>query len=192
MGLDAAAFLQKSAPEKAAEHIERLSQIMRNSLGEVRSHIHQISPNKENEELAPQLQNIVRNFALHTKMDIEFEQTEAEDIFVSAQGTLTLIRCLQESLTNAVRHGHANKISVSLKKAASDVVLQIRDNGIGMSDISFGFGLNGMKERLELLQGQFTVESKENEGTAVTCVLPVIGSELKRGMEQDDQHLNCG
>lgn len=180
MGLDAAAFLQKSSPDKAKEQIERLSHVMRNSLGEIRSQIHQISPNGEKEELSSQLKYIVDEFALHTNIEIQFEQIGAQAINISTQGTLTLIRCLQESLTNAVRHGQANKISITLKEDDSYVVLLIRDNGIGMSDIHFGFGLSGMKERLDSLQGRFSIESVENEGTVVTCFIPVTVNKLKR------------
>ncbi len=173
MGLDAASFLQKNSPEKAQEQIELLGSVMRKSLGEIRSHIHQISPNDENEELSSQIKKIATEFALHTQLAIHYEQFEAQDINLSTQGTLTLIRCLQEALTNAVRHGGANKITVTLKGDASTVFLTIKDNGIGTSDIKFGFGLNSMKDRLESLQGGMNIESKVNEGTVVCCFLPV-------------------
>lgn len=192
MGLDAASFLIGTSPDKAQEQVDRLSDVMRKSLGEIRSHIHQISPGGEREELSSQLENVANDFALHTKTDIHFEYMDPHEINISSQGTITLIRCLQESLTNAVRHGHAKEIMITLKEEDSYVLLTIKDNGIGISDMKFGFGLNGMKERLESLQGGLSMESKTNEGTVVTCYLPVIVDRFRGEMDQDDKSVNCG
>ena len=71
------------------------------------------------------------------------------------QNEFCLYRCLQESLTNAVRHGKASNISVQLHFDDQQLRLQIEDNGIGMKEIQFGFGLSGMKERLEQVQGHY-------------------------------------
>jgi signal transduction histidine kinase len=192
MGLDAAAYLITTSPDKAKEQVELLSDVMRKSLGEVRSHIHQISPSVEKEELSFQLEKIATEFALHTKTDIHFERIGQQQQHISSQGTITLIRCLQESLTNAVRHGHAKEIIIKLKEETSSIILTIKDNGIGISEIKSGFGLNGMKERLEALQGGLHIESKANEGTVVTCFLPIIVNRLKREVVQDDKSVNCG
>ncbi|RUL54658.1 sensor histidine kinase [Lysinibacillus antri] len=173
MGLDAASFLQKKSPDKAQEQIDLLRNVMRKSLDEVRSQIHQISPNEEKEDLSTQLKKVVNDFALHTQLEINFEHLGSQDLSISTQGTITLIRCLQESLTNAVRHGHANKITAALSGDDSNVILTIKDNGIGISNINFGFGLNGMRDRLESLQGGINIESKVKEGTTVSCFLPV-------------------
>jgi signal transduction histidine kinase len=192
MGLDAASYLIGTAPDQAKKQVELLSNVMRNSLGEVRSHIHQISPSGESEDLSSQLKNIATEFALHTKINIDFQQIGPQVKNLTTQGILTLIRILQESLTNAVRHGQASNILITLKEEATNVNLTIKDDGIGMSEIKFGFGLNGMKERLESLQGGMKIESKENEGTVVTCFLPVRVDRLRGELVQDDKSINCG
>jgi signal transduction histidine kinase len=192
MGLDASSYLIGTAPDKAKEQVELLSNVMRKSLGEIRSHIHQISPSGEREDLSSQLKKIATEFALHTKIDIDFQQTGPQEGKISPQGILTLIRILQESLTNAVRHGKAKQIMITLKEETTYVNLTIKDNGIGMNDIKFGFGLNGIKERLESLQGGLKIESKENEGTVVTCFLPVRIDRLRGELVQHDKSTNCG
>jgi signal transduction histidine kinase len=192
MGLDAAAFLMETAPDKAKEQVERLSSVMRKSLGDIRSHIHQISSNEVKEDLAAQLQHIAEDFALHTKTEIQFQHVTKESLNISSQGTIALIRCLQESLTNAIRHGHANTIHITLKQENTNVMLSIQDNGIGMSEMKHGFGLNGMRERLESLQGGMSIESKVNVGTVVTCFIPVIVNRLRGEINQDDKSVNCG
>ena len=192
MGLDAASFLIKTSPEKAQQQVEVLSDVMRKSLGDIRTQIHQISPSVEREELPSQLEKIADEFALHTKTTIKFEHKSPHDINISSQGTITLVRCLQESLTNAIRHGHADEIMITLMVDSSHVILLIRDNGIGIRDVSYGFGLNGMKERLESLQGRLNIESKVNEGTVVSCFLPVIVSRFRKVVMQDDKSVNSG
>ncbi|MDF2788473.1 MAG: sensor histidine kinase [Neobacillus sp.] len=192
MGLDATSFLMKTSPEKAQEQVDVLSEVMRKSLGEIRTQIHQISPSEEREEIPSQLKKVADEFALHTKTNIHFEHIDQHDINISSQATIALIRCLQESLTNAIRHGHANEIMITLKADSSHVILLIQDNGIGIREVSYGFGLNGMKERLEALQGQLSIESKENEGTIVTCFLPVSVSRFREGIMQDDKSVTSG
>ncbi|MEH7179363.1 sensor histidine kinase [Neobacillus vireti] len=179
MGLDAASFLMKTSPEQAQEQVNMLSDVMRKSLGEIRTQIHQISPSEDREELSSQLKKIADDFALHTKTVIHFEHSGPKEMSISSQGTITLIRCLQESLTNAIRHGHANEIVITLKEEPEKVILTIKDNGKGMSDIKYGFGLSGMKERLESLQGNIHIKSSTNEGTVVSCFLPVMVNRLR-------------
>ena len=192
MGLDAASFLLGKSTDEAKEQIDRLRDVMRKSLGEIRNHIHQISPTDEEGELSSQLEHIVTEFALHTKTTIHFEYKGPIEKRVSSQGNITLIRCLQESLTNAVRHGQAKDIIVTLEEDRDHFILTIKDNGIGIRDIKFGFGQNGMKERLESLQGKLTVESKVNIGTAVSCFLPVLADRVRGKIKEDAESIDSG
>lgn len=192
MGLDAASFLLGKSTDEAKEQIDRLSVVMRKSLGEIRNHIHQISPTDEEGELSSQLERIVTEFALHTKTIIHFEYIGSKEKRVSSQGNITLIRCLQESLTNAVRHGQAKNILVTFEEDSTHFILTIKDNGIGIRDIKFGFGQNGMKERLESLQGKLAVESKVNIGTIVTCFLPVLTDRVRGDILEDDKSIDSG
>ncbi|ALC89372.1 hypothetical protein AM500_05925 [Bacillus sp. FJAT-18017] len=181
MGLDAASYLIETSPVKAKEQVERLGDVMRQSLGEIRNHIHQIAPAGEPEELAAQLKRVTSQFVLHTNIQVDFEHTVKGPATASLNVTLTLTRCLQESLTNAVRHGGATLILVTLNEDPSRVTLTIKDNGTGMDTAGFGFGLNGMKERIDALNGELKIESGPGTGTKVTCLVPI----LKRRMEND-------
>jgi signal transduction histidine kinase len=192
MGLDAASFLIKTSPDKAQEQVERLSAVLRKSLGGIRAQIHQIAPSEESEEIPSQLKKIAEDFALHTKTAIHFEQINTIETMFSSQGSITLVRCLQESLTNAIRHGHAKEIWITLEEEGKKVILTIRDNGIGMTEMKHGFGLSGMKERLESLQGGVHIKSSPSEGTVVTCFLPVNRGRLREELNQDDKSVNCG
>ena len=97
-----------------------------------------------------------------------------EEYPVSRQVKMTFYRCLQESLTNSVRHGNATRIGAVLQFELQQTRLEILDNGSGTVQVQEGFGLSAMKERAYRLQGQVTVYSTPDEGTVVTCSLPRI------------------
>jgi signal transduction histidine kinase len=85
-----------------------------------------------------------------------------------------LFRVVQESLTNIARHSGATEFSVVLSREPAGVVLEIRDNGVGYSQASEGFGVLGMRERVETLGGSFTIGPVSGgQGTQIRCSFPV-------------------
>lgn len=90
---------------------------------------------------------------------------------------LTIFRCVQESLTNALRHAQAKRVTVDVNHAAAtgQLVLTVRDDGCGMkSDARAGFGTRGMQERVEGLGGRYAVESEVGRGTCVRITIPLV------------------
>lgn len=102
---------------------------------------------------------------------------------------LTLYRCIQESLTNAVRHARAKNVSVELRHedGAAMLELTVRDDGRGMSaDTPAGFGIRGMRERVEALGGHHAIAGAAGQGTCVRICIPVPrskGAETSRGAQ---------
>ena len=84
---------------------------------------------------------------------------------------MAIYRVIQESMTNAIRHGKADKIWITIKKDSSDVILQIRDNGIGCKEIKSGFGTRHIKERIGMLGGKVTFDG--NKGFTVEARIPI-------------------
>ena len=66
-------------------------------------------------------------------------------------------RILQESITNSVRHGKPTRISIRIDRTGQQLVILIKDNGIGCEDLHKGFGLTHMQERLDMLGGTLSV-----------------------------------
>ena len=87
-----------------------------------------------------------------------------------------IFRILQEALTNAARHAHATKVDIDLFEQAGEIVLQVRDDGKGISpddtESPRSLGLVGMKERASLLGGSITFERAPTGGTMVTLRVP--------------------
>jgi two-component system sensor histidine kinase UhpB len=86
---------------------------------------------------------------------------------------LTVFRCVQESATNAVRHGAATQVEAVAEEKDGHIIVEICDNGTGIpADHSTGLGLSGMRERVEALQGTFSLDNA-GPGAIVRIAIPV-------------------
>ncbi len=91
---------------------------------------------------------------------------------------LTVYRLVQEALTNSFKHAGANRIDIALARIpAGDVILSIVDDGRGMdaSTHRVGFGLSGMRERVEMLGGVFCFDSSPGNGFSIEARIPAKG-----------------
>ncbi len=90
---------------------------------------------------------------------------------------LTVYRCIQESLTNVIRHAQAKHVGVDLRHVDAKpwLALTVRDDGCGMNPGKpAGFGIRGMQERVEGLGGRYSVESETGRGTCVQISIPLL------------------
>ena len=90
---------------------------------------------------------------------------------------INLYRIVQEAVTNALRHAQADHIEISLSRHENGTLtLLIKDNGIGMNmcnvDQSRHFGLLGMRERTQALNGTFSVDSLPGQGSMIMVTIP--------------------
>ncbi|PEW66184.1 histidine kinase [Bacillus cereus] len=157
--------------KEGEQKLDSLLQLARNSMEEVRMYLHQMDLPQESLSLTVTLQQLTEEFEKHAKVNVR-TRIIGEEYMVSKQSKLTMYRSLQESLTNAVRHGHSTEIIVSLHFEPQQVRLDVQDNGCGVEEWKDGFGLTAMKERVSQLQGRVIVYSKKGEGTLISCVLP--------------------
>jgi signal transduction histidine kinase len=85
-----------------------------------------------------------------------------------------LLRCAQEGLTNALRHGQATEVRVTLARTDAGLVLSVEDNGTGCPapEAPIGNGLRGLRERLEEFQGAVSLDHRAPRGCILRAVLP--------------------
>ncbi|MBO1582872.1 hybrid sensor histidine kinase/response regulator transcription factor [Bacillus sp. XF8] len=169
MGMETLRMELKS--KEGEQQLDSLLQLARNSMEEVRLYLHQLDLSQESLPLAATLQQLTEEFKKHAKVNVR-TRIIGEEYMVSKQSKMTLYRSLQESLTNAVRHGHSTEIIVSLHFEPQQIRLDVQDNGCGVEEWKDGFGLTAMKERVSQSQGRVIVYSKKGEGTLISCVLP--------------------
>lgn len=85
----------------------------------------------------------------------------------------TLIRCVQELVTNVLKHADADNLWVEVERTPAGISAQVRDDGAGCGDLRPGFGLSGVRERLEQIGGELTIDCECEHGMSVTARLPV-------------------
>jgi signal transduction histidine kinase len=104
-----------------------------------------------------------------------------EEVALNAEETTVLFRILQETLTNVARHASATSVQVSLDEDQGYVRLRVQDNGRGITDGevsgSRSFGLLGMRERVLLRSGEFSIHGTPGQGTTVVIKLPLVKGE---------------
>ena len=121
------------------------------------------------------VERVARNgLAVDLSADLAYEQGRLPNRH-TAELEAAVYRTVQEALTNAAKHGHAKRAVVEIHEDDTTVHVTVRDDGAGFdpSARTDGFGLLGMRERVQLLDGALEIESTPGEGTTVTATFPV-------------------
>lgn len=127
--------------------------------------------------LIPAIRWYIRESATRAGLTIDF-QIDGEPCALLPQQDIACYRALQEGLTNIIRHAQASSASVKLDYDHSGVVLEIRDNGVGMDVVrpAAGVGLIGMQERVRLVGGTITIDSTPGSGVTLSIAFPRMDS----------------
>jgi two-component system sensor kinase FixL len=104
-------------------------------------------------------------------------QTQLQlDLSVSIDCSVQVYRIFQEAVSNAIKHGHASEIILTLTKSGDEIIGSIKDNGTGIAPESRskgGMGLVTMDLRSKVIGGHLSVEKLAAGGTAVVCTIPI-------------------
>ena len=95
--------------------------------------------------------------------------------------SVVLFRAVQELLTNVRKHAQAHNVEIAIQGDGTQVLITVKDDGIGFNpgDVNstgeekYGFGLLSLRERLTLLGGCITIESKPHHGTEIALMVPL-------------------
>ncbi|MFF1707012.1 sensor histidine kinase [Streptomyces sp. NPDC058252] len=165
----------------ARTHLERASDLARDSLGEARRSVHNLAPVAlASDGLSEALKKTVADWAERTGVRTEFTVTGVTEQ-LHEEVSATLLRIAQEALSNASRHARASRVGVTLSFMGDEVTLDVRDDGRGFDSLALpartdrgGFGLDGMRARAERIAGSLTVETEPGHGTAVSARVPLV------------------
>jgi signal transduction histidine kinase len=110
--------------------------------------------------------------------DLEIEFTHPENLILPEEKSINIYRAIQEIVHNCTKHAHATKIEVKFERKNSTFSVFCRDNGRGfdyqkMIKESTGIGLKSLKNRIEMMGGTLTVDSKPGKGTIFLFEIPV-------------------
>ena len=176
--LDAARRSER--PEAIAQAVDRALEQLSASIAGLQSLITDLRPAALDElGVQPAVEALVRRvsgrhgIAVNTKFDLDFGSGRDSTRLVPEVES-TAYRLVQEALTNTVKHAEAEAVWVEIVEDEQRVTLSIRDDGKGFdADIAHsGFGLLGMRERVELVEGRLLIDSTPGEGTLVRAELP--------------------
>jgi signal transduction histidine kinase len=156
--------------EKAKSRLEILKEIAHEAMTEMRLLIYQLHPSI--------IQDQGLAVALRQRLDaVEVRSGIAADFQVEGEQRLpseienTLFQIAQESLNNVLKHAKASKIQVRLSFEPDGCRLTIQDDGVGFEPENLrrygGYGLENMRERLELIKGALTIDSQPGAGTTL-------------------------
>jgi len=125
--------------------------------------------------LVPALERLVGGFAEQTGIAVDLEASGVGGRLPPEVETV-LYRIVQEALTNVVKHADARTVSIVIAQQGGGVTAVIEDDGRGFDPARAGegrFGLQGMRERLALLDGELRVESRSGAGTTLVVQVPL-------------------
>jgi signal transduction histidine kinase len=151
---------------ETATHVTRARSIAKDLLRDVRDAVGELRTGAEG--LEPTLRELVTELPGLT-VDLSVDERAPLD----EASAVTLVRCVQEVLTNTLRHADADHLAISVVVDEAGVRLDARDNGHGTAELVPGNGLNGLRERVEQLGGEVALQTAAGRGFAVIARVPV-------------------
>ncbi|MBU5670940.1 sensor histidine kinase [Paenibacillus sp. MSJ-6] len=153
---------------------------VRSSLEEMRKVIFNLRPMALDDlGLIPTLRKYVHDFEEKTKIRTTFE-TRGKEHRMTSPMEAAIFRLVQEALTNAAKHAFPTYVGVDINYQGEMLRIIVQDNGLGFKVDQLEeknkehshFGLIGMRERVELLEGRMDIESTANQGTKIIIHIP--------------------
>lgn len=168
-------FRERSGEEALVE-MKSLRSMVRTSLQEVRRIIYNLRPMALDDlGLVPTIRKYLVNVEEYNKISITLSEQGGFDRLASKY-EVALFRLIQESVQNAVKHASAEHIHVNIRIEKNQVSVSIRDDGVGFNlekKKENSFGLIGMRERVEMLDGELDINTKIGGGTTIYVKIPL-------------------
>ena len=161
----------RTAEGRAREPVEAAQSIAQLVLAEVRAAVAELR-DSDRLDLPSALRALAEEMPrprVHLTLPAALPVTAGEE-------ALTLLRCAQEIVTNAARHGQAHNLWLDLCERDGKLELRARDDGRGADEVRAGNGLQGLRERVERAGGALTVATSPGAGFSVCATLPLAGT----------------
>ncbi|MFC5653087.1 sensor histidine kinase [Paenibacillus solisilvae] len=180
-------MLSKQEFQLVQEELIDLKGQVRSGIEEIRKIIFNLRPMALDDlGLIPTLRKYIQDFEEKSKIRTMFDTIGKETRLPSAMEA-GIYRMVQEAYSNAFKHANPSYVSLEITFQTQMVKIVVKDNGVGFhvdlmesrAKHSTHFGLIGMRERVELLEGRMEIESAINEGTKVTIHIPINAEQRK-------------
>ncbi len=178
-------YFQTGDTVKFTESLNNLNDSIKSTSREIRTIIYNLKPSYLDDGLLKALENHFHNFSVNTGINVQFLVSEPE-INLEYYLSSTIYRIVQEALTNIYKHAGAEKVEVRIGRYNGKLIITIIDNGKGFDPAhpgkkrnpsETGFGLEGMRERVELIKGTMNIQSQPGQGTKIRLEIPLNGKQ---------------
>ncbi|RQD72256.1 MAG: histidine kinase [Tindallia sp. MSAO_Bac2] len=172
--------LMEVSPEKVSGELEELMELVRNSLGDVRKIIFDLRPmSLDDLGLLSALKRYTEQYSETFGIHVEISVIGSEKRFDNSI-EIGLFRVIQEALTNVQKHTNSDEVVIKIEFMPKKLNVLIRDNGQGFDpeqvepeNESSGYGIMGMKERVQLMKGTINIKSQRGNGTQISVSVPI-------------------
>ncbi len=180
LALEAHVLKRQASPPAAQAKAEYIEAVCQRSSEEIRNMIHELRTDTQDAATASQMSRMVQEWSQATGIKAEF-MVSGDDRSLPLMASHSLRNVLSEALENIRKHAGASQVTVSVELFRGEVRLEIADNGkgIGYSEAEVfslmpkgKYGISGMKERVEQLNGQFSIDS--SHGTRLLITVPLV------------------
>jgi signal transduction histidine kinase len=185
LGLRGVSRTVKVDQNKAAHNLRLLEELASNSLNELQRIIANLRPSHLDDlGLAAAIRWFINDVQNHTEIQLTFTQ-QREEVPVSDEVKIAIYRVVQEAITNAIKYSSAENVNVELCFTDKTINVRIEDDGVGMDVDTLrtrreqSWGILGMRERAQLLDGEFKIDSSPGRGVHVSVSIPYQLAELK-------------
>ena len=172
--LGTALTLFERDPESAKKHLVEADNLVDSVRGELTDLIHELRPPTMN---GNQFDETLNEYLIEWAHQTGIKATLKVEGFIDMPLEIkqAIYRIMQEGLANVARHSAAETVEVSMRFGERSVSFCINDNGVGFDPLKpyDGMGLDSMRERVESLQGDFSIESAPGQGTKVCVTIPI-------------------
>lgn len=170
-------------PDKVKRELHDLKEMVKESLQEVRKIIFNLRPMVLDDlGVVPTLRRFITELQKRSHISIELVVLGGEDQRLPSAFEVAIFRIVQEALNNMQKHANAKRCVIKLEIMAKRVNISISDDGCGFNPEDLldqthqdSFGLLGMRERVELLEGRLRISSVPGKGTEIHVSIPLKG-----------------
>ena len=171
-----AARLSASRRVLCARRLALIEETARENLAEARGLVAAFSPVAlDGADLADALDRLAQRIGAETGIAVVVDVDRAATAHLRRADEVVLLRAAQEALTNVRRHAHASEVRVTITEDSGMVRLGVHDDGVGIGAGSAeGYGLRGMRSRVDAVAGQMSVRAVEGGGTVLDVAVPAV------------------
>lgn len=172
MQIQTAKALIKNDSEKAETFLQKAQEVTKKGLTDIRSSVASLRASPlDGKSLRDAMQELLEtSFTNGTRTELDLKG-DLEGLRPAVESAL--YRSAQEALTNVRKHAEASEVRVGLDATQPEAIeLVVADNGKGCASVNGGFGIMGMRERIQLLDGSFEVSSSLGAGMRITVSVP--------------------